>query len=64
MLRNKGSLSYLYPVFLCLYFFKKFLARVSTVHWGFPDSSVGKEFACNEETPVQFLGGEDPLENR
>ena len=23
---------------------------------GFPDSSVGKESACNAETPVQFLG--------
>ena len=29
---------------------------------GFPDSSVGKEYACNAEDPVQFLGQEDPLE--
>ena len=29
---------------------------------GFPDSSVGKESACNAEDPVSFLGGEDPLE--
>ena len=26
---------------------------------GFPDSSVGKEFACNAEGPVQFTGQED-----
>ena len=31
-------------------------------HWGFPQSLVGKESACNAETPVQFLGREDPLE--
>ena len=30
--------------------------------WGFPDSSAGKESTCSVETPVQFLGGEDPLE--
>ena len=29
---------------------------------GFPDSSVGKESACNTETLIQFLGQEDPLE--
>ena len=29
---------------------------------GFPDSSAGKESACNAETPVQSLGWEDPLE--
>ena len=30
---------------------------------GFPDSSVGKEPAYNmQETPVRFLGQEDPLE--
>ena len=28
---------------------------------GFPDSSVDKEFAM-QETPVRFLGWEDPLE--
>ena len=28
---------------------------------GFPDSSVGKESACNAGDPVQFLGWEDPL---
>ena len=28
----------------------------------FPDSSVGKESACNAGDPVRFLGGEDPLE--
>ena len=28
----------------------------------FPDSSVGKESACNAETGVQFPGQEDPLE--
>ena len=27
---------------------------------GFPESSVDKESACNTETPVQFLGQEDP----
>ena len=30
---------------------------------GFPHSSVGKESACSQETPVQFLGREDLLEN-
>jgi len=29
---------------------------------GFPGGSEGKEFACNAETWVQFLGWEDPLE--
>ena len=28
----------------------------------FPDSLVGKESACMQETLVQFLDGEDPLE--
>ena len=28
----------------------------------FPGSSAGKESACNAETPVRFLGQEDPLE--
>ena len=27
-----------------------------------PDSSVGKESAAMQETPVRFLGREDPLE--
>ena len=30
--------------------------------WSFPDSSVGKESACNAETPVWSLSWEDPLE--
>ena len=29
---------------------------------GFPDSSVGKESPAMQETSVQFLGHEDPLE--
>ena len=29
---------------------------------GFPGGSDGKETACNQETQVQSLGGEDPLE--
>ena len=29
---------------------------------GFPDRSVGKESATMQETPVLFLGQEDPLE--
>ena len=29
---------------------------------GFPHSSVGKEFACKQETQVWFLGWEDPLQ--
>ena len=29
---------------------------------GFPGGSAGKESACNEETWVQSLGWEDPLE--
>ena len=35
------------------------------VYYGFeglPDSSADKESTCNEETPVGFLGQEDPLE--
>ena len=30
---------------------------------GFPDSSVGKNLPAMQETPVGFLGWEDPLEN-
>ena len=30
--------------------------------WGSPDSSVGKESACNAGDPVQSLGQEGPLE--
>ena len=37
---------------------------VSHNNRGFPDSSVGKESTCNEETLVWFLGQGDPLENR
>ena len=29
---------------------------------GFPHSSVGKEYTVMQETPVRFLGLEDPLE--
>ena len=29
---------------------------------GFPDSSVGKEFACSAGDVPSFLGREDPLE--
>ena len=29
---------------------------------GFPGSSAGKESTYNQETPVWFLGQEDPLE--
>ena len=35
---------------------------VTFVIKGFPDSSVGKESACNAGDSVQFLGQEDPLE--
>ena len=39
------------------------LSKVSSKHiLGFPGGSVGKESACNEETWVQSLGQEDPLE--
>ena len=37
---------------------------VSREQEGFPDSSVGKESACNAGTPVQFLDQEDLLEKR
>ena len=30
--------------------------------WGFPDSSVGKNPPAIQESLVQFLGWEDPLE--
>ena len=33
-----------------------------TSYLGFLDSSVGKESAAMPETPVQFLGWEDPVE--
>ena len=32
-----------------------------TQYIGFPGGSDGKESACNAETWVQSLGGEDPL---
>ena len=32
------------------------------IHMGFPHSSVGKESTAMQETQVQFLGWEDPLE--
>ena len=32
------------------------------VYMGFPDSSVGKESACIQDTLVRFLDQEDPLE--
>ena len=31
-------------------------------HWGFPDTSVGKESACNAGDLARSLGWEDPLE--
>ena len=34
----------------------------SQIGKGFPDSSVGKNLPAMKETWVQFLGGEDPLE--
>ena len=33
-----------------------------TKHKGFPGDSADKESTCMQETPVQFLGWEDPLE--
>ena len=30
--------------------------------WGFPGTSGGKESTAMQETPVRFLGWEDPLE--
>ena len=43
---------------------KYLIALYSPFFWGFPDSSVGKDSACNagDETLVRFLGQEDPLE--
>ena len=36
---------------------------ISIYSLGFPGNSAGKEFGSSgEETPVQFLGLEDPLE--
>ena len=32
------------------------------IYMGFPGSSAGKESAAVQETPVGFLGQEDPLE--
>ena len=38
--------------------------EASPLSLGFPDSSAGKKSTCNamKETPVQFLGQEEPLE--
>ena len=47
------------------YYWKNHSFEYMDLWWpseGFPDSSVGKESAGNEETPVRFLGHEDPLE--
>ena len=33
-----------------------------TLSLGFPDSSAVKDLPANQETPVQSLGQEDPLE--
>ena len=38
--------------------------RFTYVYLGFPDSSVGKESPAMQETPVQFLSQEDPLEKQ
>ena len=40
----------------------KSLTRLSDFTIGFPDSSVGKESACNAGDPVHFLGQEDLLD--
>ena len=40
-----------------MFFLPKFLVVMS-----FPDSPVGKESPAMQETSVQFLGWEDPLE--
>ena len=32
------------------------------MHWGFPDSSIDKESACNAGDPGSILGREDSLE--
>ena len=38
------------------------LNTVTHQSWDFPDSSVGKNPPAMQETLVQFLGQEDPLE--
>ena len=38
------------------------LLHLTSSSEGFPDSSVGKESACNVGSLVRFLGQEDPLE--
>ena len=68
--RPRGSLSHAYRTFLpgllssvillCLVLSPCFVCL--RLLQGFPDSSAGKESACNAETLVQFLGWEDPLE--
>ena len=42
--------------------FKNTYRDVSGGPWGFPDSSVGKESACNAGDPSSIPGWEDPLE--
>ena len=43
-------------------FKKKKKKEYLCVCMGFPESSVGKESACDAGDPVRFLGREDPLE--
>ena len=44
-----------------LKFVTEFIPK-SKLKLDFPDSSVGKESPAIQETPVPFLGQEDPLE--
>ena len=40
------------------------LSIIEGFYWGFPGSSAFKNSPAMQETPVQFLGREDPLEKR
>ena len=54
-------LQHLLFVDFCGVFFLFFLMMAILIE-GFPDSSIGKNLPAMQETPVQFLGQEDPLE--
>ena len=49
-------------VLLHFHAYFRFFISVSQESQGFPDSSSGKESACVQETPVQFMDWEDPVE--
>ena len=62
------SLQIFSQIFSLSFFWEPYNANVGMfnvvleVFWGFPGSLAGKESPAMQETLVQFLGQEDPLE--